>query len=694
MPVQVSYPGVYIEEIPSRNHTVTGVSTSATAFVDFFPRGPVGEPVEITNFRDFTRIFGGLDQRSEASYGLMQFFNNGGETAWVVRLGDGGQQAARVEVKVNEPTLETLAGEADAAAKRASADAKIAQSAAKKKPDPKDPGKPALDAATATHDTAQDTFAAAAAAKAVSEVLAEILQQSSAVSGDVAQATESAAQDAAQAAQDAATAAADAQKAADAAKGFTEITDENRAEAEQSVRDAQEAARTAAAKARIAADRANAAKVAGENAEEVGEGASLQVTAANPGAWGNNLRVALVNQPDYKFDLVVEEVAIHHGLERVIDREVFRGLTLDDEKAPTFAPAVVNGESRLVRLALQGPAVQGTVPQGVEVPPGGTIPDAGFQRLATGTDGGVPQAQDLFPVEADAPPGLTAALDKVAPSTFNLLCLPVVATYSPNEAQSAITEALAYAGTKRAFYLMDPPESIDTVAKMQTWAQAHGNALAYNAAVYFPRLLMPDPLQDYRLRNVGPSGTVAGVYARTDQERGVWKAPAGVEAVIEGARLAQSFGDIADGQLNPLGVNMLRNFPIYGTVVWGSRTMAGADQIDSEWKYVNVRRVADYIEESLHQSLKWVVFEDNEPRLWSRIRLEVTTFLAGLFSDGAFAGDTPDQAYLVACDHTTTTETDIERGIVNILVGFAPNRPAEFVILQLEQLTLGAAGAL
>ena len=141
------------------------------------------------------------------------------------------------------------------------------------------------------------------------------------------------------------------------------------------------------------------------------------------------------------------------------------------------------------------------------------------------------------------------------------------------------------------------------------------------------------------------------------------------------------------GTLNQLGANVLRNFAVYGSVVWGARPLAGADLIDSEWKYINVRRTADYIEDSLVGSLKWVVFENNDERLWANIRAEVGSFMAGLFADGAFAGETPDKAYLVACDSTTTTQTDIDNGIVNILVGFAPLYPAEFVFIQLEQLT-------
>jgi uncharacterized protein len=179
------------------------------------------------------------------------------------------------------------------------------------------------------------------------------------------------------------------------------------------------------------------------------------------------------------------------------------------------------------------------------------------------------------------------------------------------------------------------------------------------------------------------------VYAGTDSKRGVWKAPAGTSTQLRsiagpsGAKL----NDSDSAQLNPLGVNVIRNLPVYGTVNWGARTLFGADALTSEWSYVPVRRTAMYIEESLVQGLRWVVFEPNDEPLWSQIRLNVRAFMHSMFRQGAFQGSSPRQAYLVKCDSETTTQADIDRGIVNILVGFAPLKPAEFVFIQLQQLT-------
>jgi phage tail sheath protein FI len=207
-----------------------------------------------------------------------------------------------------------------------------------------------------------------------------------------------------------------------------------------------------------------------------------------------------------------------------------------------------------------------------------------------------------------------------------------------------------------------------------------------HAAIYFPRLQMPDALQDNRLRNVGASGTMAGVYARTDSTRGVWKAPAGTDASLRNATLAVRIDDLENGGLNPLGVNVLRNFPVFGNIAWGARTLDGADQQASEWKYIPVRRTALYIEESLYEGLKWVVFEPNDEPLWAQIRMNVGAFMNTLFRQGAFQGNTPAKAYFVKCDGETTTQNDIDRGVVNILVGFAPLKPAEFVVIQIQQL--------
>ena len=208
-----------------------------------------------------------------------------------------------------------------------------------------------------------------------------------------------------------------------------------------------------------------------------------------------------------------------------------------------------------------------------------------------------------------------------------------------------------------------------------------------NAALFFPRLRQPNALRENQLDTFAPCGAVAGVFSRTDVQRGVWKAPAGIEATLVGtAALTTKLTDGENGQLNPLGINCLRSFPVIGHVVWGARTLEGADRLASEWKYIPVRRLALFLEESLFRGTQWVVFEPNDEPLWAQIRLNIGAFMQNLFRQGAFAGRTPSEAYFVKCDKETTTQNDINLGIVNIVVGFAPLKPAEFVILKIQQM--------
>jgi phage tail sheath protein FI len=249
------------------------------------------------------------------------------------------------------------------------------------------------------------------------------------------------------------------------------------------------------------------------------------------------------------------------------------------------------------------------------------------------------------------------------------------------------TEAIGYVEDRRAMLIVDIQADVANQTQMQTWLSDNDGLRHPNTAVYFPRINAPDPLNENRPRSLGAGGAMAGLWARTDTARGVWKAPAGTEATLRNVEsLGYKLTDQENGQLNPLGANCLRNFPVYGNIAWGARTLDGADLRASDWKYVPVRRTTLFIEESLFRGTKWVVFEPNDEPLWSQIRLNVGAFMQDLFRKGAFQGTTPKEAYFVKCDSETTTQTDIDNGIVNIEVGFAPLKPAEFVILKIQQI--------
>ena len=288
------------------------------------------------------------------------------------------------------------------------------------------------------------------------------------------------------------------------------------------------------------------------------------------------------------------------------------------------------------------------------------------------------------------------ALQRDPTYLFNLLCIPdatramagnpavLDSTVDPNAIYSA---AIALCDSVRALLLLDPPPYVNTVSSAVDWKTSGLTVSDPNGAAFFPRLRLPDPLNNYNLRTFAPCGVVAGLYARIDATRGVFKAPAGIEATLSGVQsLVYKLSDAENGVLNPLGLNCFRTFPVYGSVLWGARTLVGADADANQWKYVPVRRVALFLESSLYQGTQWVVFEPNDEPLWSAIRLNVGSFMQDLFRKGYFQGQTPAQAYFVKCDSETTTQTDIDNGIVNIVVGFAPLQPAEFVIIQIQQM--------
>jgi phage tail sheath protein FI len=282
-------------------------------------------------------------------------------------------------------------------------------------------------------------------------------------------------------------------------------------------------------------------------------------------------------------------------------------------------------------------------------------------------------------------------LDKA--DLFNLLCVPPD-TRSGDIDASFYQVAMSYCQSRRAMLIVDSPaawsankDTAASNAKKGLSALGLSGDAARNAALYFPRVSQADPLRQGQTDTFVPCGIVAGIMARTDTARGVWKAPAGLDAAINGIQaLEVNLNDAENGMLNPLGINCLRSFPVNGRVVWGARTLRGADQLADEYKYVPVRRLALYIEESLYRGTQWVVFEPNDEPLWSQIRLNVGAFMHNLFRQGAFQGKTPQEAYFVKCDRETTIQNDINLGIVNIVVGFAPLKPAEFVVITLQQL--------
>jgi Bacteriophage tail sheath protein len=263
---------------------------------------------------------------------------------------------------------------------------------------------------------------------------------------------------------------------------------------------------------------------------------------------------------------------------------------------------------------------------------------------------------------------------------INLLCMPAITD------PASLSAAAAYCESHRIFLIADtakgasPSEIEAAVANSQMPKTEFG-------AAYYPWIKISDPLNANQPRLSAPSGGITGMYARMDLNRGVWKAPAGREASLtETTGLDHALTESEMTRLNSIGVSCLRSLPEVGVVVWGARTLAGGNQTGSEWKYVNIRRLAIFLEHSIDQGTQWAVFEPNDEQLWARIRASVDSFMLGMFRAGAFQGVTQEQAYYVHCGRETTTQNDIDQGVVNIIVGFAPLKPAEFVIIKILQL--------
>jgi uncharacterized protein len=391
----------------------------------------------------------------------------------------------------------------------------------------------------------------------------------------------------------------------------------------------------------------------------------LVVSARNAGAWGKDYAITILARTDAptRFRLAV---VYKPGTATPITVETFDDLSMTSTDR-RFVKTVINEESEFIHVDTTGT----TQPA-----------DTTATALTGGVDGAV-----LVPNDGDFETALVPAsgtggiylLDHV--DLFNLLCVPGETT---NVTLAALEK---YCSDHRALLIADCESDADFSDLESGLSTTLTGSEGANAAFYFPWLNAPDLLQENRLREFPPCGFMAGIYARTDSTRGVWKAPAGLDAsVTRAASVTVQLNDKENGVLNPQAINCIRNFPVYGIVAWGARTLRGNDQVASEWKYIPVRRMALFIEESLFRGTKWVVFEPNDEPLWAQIRLNIGAFMHSLFRQGAFQGTTPREAYFVKCDKETTTQNDINKGIVNILVGFAPLKPAEFVIIKIQQI--------
>lgn len=657
MPVAVSYPGVYIQEVPNGVRTITSVSTSIAAFIDFFKEGPMDKAVQIFGMGDFNRIYGGLDKRSPASYAIMQFFLNGGTEAYVVRVTK--KDTVGSELKTANIIIQNVIGTAANILEIEAANPGIWGNNLRVDIDhnTSNPTKYFnlyVTRYNGTSGTAQaiasETFLGLSVVPKTSKYVETVVNDSSKL----------------------------IRVEHVAAKTSTPDT-----------------TTLPAATGTLGGDISTLNTAAFNNLRgkkfniQIGSGTVQTVTI---GTWTAGAVTNLTQLRPYieqAIRTIDSTSPVFAGARvEVVEGKYLR--ILSGRRSNTYAPAELvvisksGADTTAETLKLSGAGLLlGNNVQEYQL--GATTSVSAMITGVTGGDGTEPTPAEIIGSQATEPHTGMYALDYV--DLFNIMCVPRTAELVDADMVTAVDNLLKYCSDKRAFMIIDIPSSINEVQKMKDWLDAKSSFRHNNAAVYFPQPLISDPLDEYRLKSVGASGAMAGLYARTDSSRGVWKAPAGIEATLSGVpKLNAKLTDAQNGTLNPLGINCLRTFPIYGNIAWGGRTTQGADAIGSEWKYIPVRRLALNLEESLFRGTKWVVFEPNDEPTWANIRMNLNAYMMSLFRQGAFQGTDPKAAFYVKCDKETTTQDDINKGIVNIEVGFAPLKPAEFVVIKIQQI--------
>ena len=404
---------------------------------------------------------------------------------------------------------------------------------------------------------------------------------------------------------------------------------------------------------------------------------SLELEARSVGAWGDRLTASVAAGRGGAAAAAAQGVAV----DELFDLTVVDTGTGETEVFPDIT--VVDGPRRLDLVLADSRLV---APRAIPA----TRPAPTATTSFSGGSDGDPLAEHDYVGDEAARTGVWSLLDV---DLVNLVCLapPNLGADVPPAAWQAASRLCV---RRRAFLVVDTPVAATTTDDVSAFASATlgiTGSDARNAALYFPRLRESDPAPGGAISEIPCSGAVAGVIARNDTDRGVWKAPSGTSAAIHGALgLATPVSDDALGTLNRLGINCLRTTSDGSTLVWGARTLRGADALADEYRYVSVRRLALFLEESLTRGLTWVAFEPNGAPHWAAIRQSVDNFLGGLAHDGAFAGRTRRESYLVQCDATTMTQTDIDAGVARVVIGVAPLRPAEFVLIRVGMQTASA----
>jgi phage tail sheath protein FI len=766
--VQVSYPGVYVQEVPSGARTITGVSTAIAAFVGVTRRGPLLKPTTVLGFTEYTRIFGSDVSKGELTDQVRQFFLNGGQQAVIVRIGkdtkeafvevtnggagpqlltikltarsagsDGNSLRAKVDYNTGTPErsfnltifeeLVDPSGNPTIGASESFSNLSLEASDARYI-------KRVVEANSALIGLVEFTPSAIQAPTGAFSASGRLATDFAALAGpivfgvpgttgkfrlrigDFPTVTVSVAKPATSTDPlPIASVVAAVQAAVNLLGSFTVgnavgddvlVTYENFTG--PPVRQFLKIATGGdLAGQEVRLERADTDDIAvalglgeAQGGIEVGGHAShrpLPNALVSPagGNLGDLIAAGARSKGDYATTFGVTSSPGAFSVTGFVFPSGNTG-TLDTEggvisfanlkqNLQAIATAINNttddwlAEVHGFRLSLLPTFGGSGVGPGVTLSAGAfaSLIPAANRRVAGTTFGAGSNGTNPGPTEYQA---AYTALDSQV-DLFNILVLP---KNGEDLRESLWGAASAFCVKRRAFLLIDAEADVDSVDEALAAVQALRIGLAKDySALYWPRLKV-NP--DGSPRTIDASGTIAGVMSRIDSNRGVWKAPAGLEADLRGVLgVSVPMSDPENGRLNPQALNALRVFP-NGIVSWGARTMDGFDNSgNDDYKYVPVRRFTLFLEESLLRGLKFAVFEPNDEPLWAQIRLAAGAFMNNLFRRGAFAGRTTREAYFVKVDSETTTQNDINLGIVNVVVGFAPLKPAEFIVITIQQ---------
>lgn len=654
--VTPTYPGVYVEEVPSGVRPITGASTSTAAFIGQAQKGSLTEAVRIFNFTQFQNLYGDFMLGSYLAHAVFQFFNNGGSQCYIVRVGSDSALPANIVINdrvtapgTPQPSL-TIEAESPGVWGN-SIEVRITDGK-------NQPGNEFnLEVFVEGDSTPRETFDNMSMVRDIPNFADAVVSTSNYVRVTVNTGNTNAV---------AGTSVAFAAPVLPPLPGETQLRINIDGDGYQTI-DLQ----TAVGAGVVDALDTPAKVVSALNA----------VVQGDTGAGLPGLSKVRASTDQAAFDNF--QAALEGGVLKLSSGTAKAGSSVNVAPAPDGVD--ITGYLKLGQLESGVETLGGAVMRPVantDPPPDTAIPRyfVGDHDIAVAPVASVQSGSDGPAITTDLPyTQAFSRLDNI--DDVSLIAVPGIGSPTVVSAGMNYCEGRSLSD---CFFVGDMPQDVDEVGEAHNFVSNLSPKNSYGA-VYIPWLFTLDPTgASAEPIAIPPSGFVAGLYAKTDAKRGVWKAPAGTEAAIAGATgLVTNLTDVEHGLLNPdpYNINVIRQFAASGRVIWGARTQT----TDAEYRYVPIRRIVIMLRVSIYRGIQWAVFEPNDEELWSQLRLNIGSFMTILFRRGAFQGATPKQAFFVKCDSETTTQNDIDQGIVNVLVGFAPLKPAEFMVVKISQ---------